>query len=227
LRERTLEGSKASKRACRPPYPVEPGAIRDETPQTSAVTRKRAAPSDSREPSSRPPSPASPHGPAEARGRHERGKGSRTPRTAPHRWVGRARTRKEATARENGYGSSGGEGSVGRLQGREWHEIKPRSVGAPRRAAGSARGSCVPRARPEPSRGARTLRTAPVGAWRPSPSPRWARARCGATRGTRRQCARGSKNLKRDDPGLGTDRAGCASDQHENRRPGSRDAVRL
>ena len=83
-------------------------------------------------------------------------------------WVEREPARKQE-ARESGYGSSRRESSEGRLQGRERHETRPRSVGAPRRTTGSERGSCVPRARPEPSRGARTLRTAPVGAWRPPP----------------------------------------------------------
>jgi hypothetical protein len=76
-------------------------------------------------------------------------------------------TRKQV-ARESGYGSSGRESSAGTFQGRERHGIRPRSVGAPRRTAGSARIACVPRVRPEPSRGARTLRTAPTGVWRSS-----------------------------------------------------------
>jgi len=104
-----------------------------------------------------------------AQGRRDRRKGPRTPRVEPRRWaVEREPTRKQE-ARESGYGSSRRESSEGRLQGRERHERRPRSVGAPRRTTGSARGSCVPRARPKPSRGARTLRTALVGVWRPPP----------------------------------------------------------
>jgi len=82
---------------------------------------------------------------------------------------GRMRTCKEAKAREIGHGSPEEESSEGKLHGRERHETRPRSVGASRRAAGSARGPCVPRTRPKPSRGARSLRTALAGSWRPPP----------------------------------------------------------
>jgi hypothetical protein len=57
---------------------------------------------------------------------------------------GRTRTHTEATARESGYGSSRGERSEGRLQERERHGTRPRSVGAPRKPTGSARGSHDP-----------------------------------------------------------------------------------
>jgi len=77
------------------------------------------------------------------------------------------RTRKEATARESGCGSPGGESSGGALQGRERHGTRPRSIGG----HGERRGSQRPRASREllkPSRGARTLRTAPTRVWRSS-----------------------------------------------------------
>jgi len=113
---------------------------------------------------------------------------------------GRTRTRKEARGpRERvrllGKGKLCREtprGASGTKQGRE-----ASGRHGERRAPAGARDS--PRAQPEPSRGARTPRTAPVGAWRPPPSPPRAQARDGATRGTRRRRARGSKNPKRGD----------------------------
>jgi hypothetical protein len=94
------------------------------------------------EPSSQPMRPASL--------RANRGKGSA--RRGKHRKSsrlvapggGRTRTHKEAMARESGYGSSRGESSEGRLQGRERHGTRPRSAGAPRKTTGSARGSHDP-----------------------------------------------------------------------------------
>jgi len=88
------------------------------------------------------------------------------------------------------------ESSEGRLQGRERHGTRPRSVGATRRAAGSARGSYVPWPQPEPSRGARTLRTAPARSWHSSHSADASRRGRGE-RGTRRCGVRGSKKPRR------------------------------
>jgi hypothetical protein len=152
--------------------------IRGETPHTRVVTRKRAVPSDLGKPSSRPPSPASLRASC-GQGSARRGKRPRNLRTRSRRWAVKREPTGKQEARESGYGSSRRESSEGRLQGRERHGTRPRSVGASRRTAGSARGSCVPRTQPEPSRGARTLRTAPVGIWRSSPSARgsWARSR--------------------------------------------------
>jgi hypothetical protein len=132
LKERTLEGSKASKRACRPPYPASPADSRRGCCKTSPATGDAQCPSDSREPSSRPSSPASPHGSAAARGRRagERGRENLEPCRAVG-WVEREPAWKQE-ARESGYGSSRRESSEGRLQGRERHETRPRSVGAPR-----------------------------------------------------------------------------------------------
>jgi hypothetical protein len=47
-----------------------------------------------------------------------------------------SRTRKGEEAQETGHGSSGGESSGGQLQGRERHEIRPRSVGLQNRREG-------------------------------------------------------------------------------------------
>jgi len=110
----------------------EPGRFETRTLQTSAATRHAQRPSDSREPSSRPSSPASLHGPAAARGRRAGERGRET--LGPCRAVGLVEREPawKQEARESGYGSSRRESSEGRLQGRERREIKPRSVGAPR-----------------------------------------------------------------------------------------------
>jgi len=134
-RERTPEGSKASKWACRPltgePDVFEQGSSR----QRVLLQRKR-------EPSSRPMRPASLRA-SRGKGSTRRGKPRKSSRhVAPG--GGRTRTHKEAQARESGYGSSRGESSEGRLQGRERHGTRPRSVGAPRETTGSARGSHDP-----------------------------------------------------------------------------------
>lgn len=223
-RERTLEESKAPKRACWPPCPASPADPRRDAAHDALARllgERLATPGN--------PCPGlavrRAFGPAgqEVGATGERGRET----LGPSRAVGRStRTRTGAQARESGHGSSRRESSEGRLQGRERHERRPRSVGAPRRTACSARGSCVPRARPEPSRGAGTLRTAPVEAWRPPPSLLRAKVRGRVTRGTRRRGARGSKNPRRGvtraRPGVATARAASA-----RRSTGSRDAVRL
>jgi hypothetical protein len=121
----------------------------------------------------------------------------------PRRWAVEREPARKHEACESRYGSSRRESSVGRLQGRERHETRPQSVGASRRTAGSARGSCVPRARPEPSRGARTLRTALVGVWRPSPFLLRLHGRGGWNGAPDVDSAHGSKNSTRGDPELG------------------------
>jgi len=88
----------------------------------------------------------------------------------PRRWaVEREPARKQRPER-SGTAPREGKALKGDSSGRERHGTRPRSVGASRRTAGSARSPCVPRTWPEPSRGARTLRTAPVGVWQPSPA---------------------------------------------------------
>jgi len=211
-RERTLEESKASKRACRPPYPVSPADPRRGRCKRARqrVTRSGLATPGNR----RPGLPVRrAFGQAAARGRRNGERGREY--LGPCRAVGlveREPARKQE-ARESGYGSSRRESSEGRLQGRERHETRPRSVGASRRRR-IRKSSCVPCAWPEPSRGARTLRTAPVGAWRPPPTLLRSRDRGGATRGTRRRCARGSKNPREANPGL----SGQRSFAHANGR---------
>lgn len=109
------------------------------------------------------------------------------------------RTRKEATARESGYGSPGRESSAGELQGRERHGTRPRSVGGHGERRGP-KGLERAASQPEPSRGARTLRTAPTRVWRSS-------SRTGDREGARDgegapdvDSVRGSKNLTRGGP---------------------------
>jgi len=110
---------------------------------------------------------------------------------------GRTRTHKEATARESGYGSSRGESSVGRLQGRERHGTRPRSFGASRKTACSARGAIrsafaartVERGKnPEDGTGESSASS--------RPPQRRLSCRCGV-RGTRRSCVRGRNKPRR------------------------------
>jgi hypothetical protein len=135
-KERTLEGSKASKRACRPPYPVSPA---DPRRGRCKRARQRVTRSVLATPGNRRPGLAvrRAFGPAVARGRRngERGRESLGSCRAVGQ-VEREPARKQE-ARESGYGSSRRESSEGRLQGRERGETNPRSVGAPRRTADS------------------------------------------------------------------------------------------
>jgi len=129
--ERTLEGRKASKRACRPPYPVSPADPRRGRCKRARqrVTRTVLATPGNRRPGL---TVQRAFGRAVARGRRagERGRES----LGSCRAVGQVEREpaRKHTARESGYGSSGRESSEGRLQGRERHETRPRSVGAPR-----------------------------------------------------------------------------------------------
>lgn len=93
----------------------EPGPIRERATHTSGATRHARRPSDSREPSSRLHSPASRKASCGAwSAREAKGVANTSDRAAP--LGGRTRTRTEARARESGYGTSGRESSVGRLQ---------------------------------------------------------------------------------------------------------------
>jgi len=166
--ERTPGGSKASKRACRP-FTGEPSVDGTGRSPSHAHACRGGRPSDRGEL----------HVPAHASRVRLRasspGKGlaravkavAKLPATLRRRRSESEPARKHE-ARESEHGSPGRESSVGKFQGRERHGRRPRSVGASRRAASSARGSCVPRARPELSRGARTLRTAPAEVWHTS-----------------------------------------------------------
>lgn len=115
---------------------------------------------------------------------------------------------REHEARESGYGFPGRECSGGKLQGRERHERRPRSVGGHgerRDPKGLERAA----SQPEPSRGARTLRTAPVRVWRSSPPTSLRKeARGGKARGTRRRSVRGSKNPTRGESRKAPERFG-------------------
>jgi len=101
-------GSKASKRACRPPT-GEPG-VHEERRSRSARFAARATDrlSGREEPTSRPHSPASPRGRVEAKGRRG-GESGREDLEHAAPGSGRTRTRTEATAGESGYGSPRGE----------------------------------------------------------------------------------------------------------------------
>jgi len=92
-RERTLEGSKASKWACRPPSPASPTVPRSDLPGRACVSRTTS--SGSGEPSSQPPSPVSPLGePRPEVG--ATGKGAANPVDTVAPLGGRTRTHKEA-----------------------------------------------------------------------------------------------------------------------------------
>jgi len=110
---------------------------------------------------------------------------------------GRTRTHKEAKARESGYGSSRGESSVGRFQGRERHGTRPRSFGASRKTACLARGAI------RSAFAARTVergKNPEDGTGEGSASPRPPQRRLswrGGVGGTRRSCVRGKKKPRR------------------------------
>jgi len=110
---------------------------------------------------------------------------------------GRTRTHKEAQACESGYGSSRGESSEGRLQGRERHGTRPRSVGASRKTACSARGAIrsVLAARTV-ERGKNPEDGTGEGSASPRPPQRRLSCRRGV-RGTRRSCVRGRNKPRR------------------------------
>jgi len=157
-------------------------------------------PSDRRDPSSRPCVQGFTSGCA------SQGKGSSRPgksivkllQTLRRRLSKREPARKHE-ARESGYGSSGGESSVGKLQGRERHERRPRSTGG----HGERRGpKGLERAANQPklSRGARTLRTAPTRAWQLSSHTGVREDGSCRKRGTLCNCVRGSKNLTKGGP---------------------------
>jgi len=155
--------------------------------------------SDRRDPSSRFMRPGSASG--RARVANELARSGESGREAPAGTAPAAvgeRTRKEATARESGYGSPGRESSGGALQGRERHERRPRSVGGhgeggverPRRSRELA--GTVERGK-NPEDGTDEGLAILVPHVRPQGSAWW-------RRGTRRSCVRGSKNLTRGRP---------------------------
>jgi len=110
---------------------------------------------------------------------------------------GRTRTHKEAKARESGYGSSRGESSEGRLQGRERHGTRPRSVGASRKTACLARGAIRSAfAAGTVERGKNPEDGTVEGSASLRPPQRRLSCRCGV-RGTRRSCVRGRKKPTR------------------------------
>jgi hypothetical protein len=194
-RERTPEGSKASKWACRP-FTGEPdglragrGCGRRASARTTDLSRRCGEPCVPAHASGEPSGP--PRQRVGARGKAPLKLGGR------RAGGGRTRTHKEATARESGCGSSRGESSVGHLQGRERHGTRPRSFGASRKTACSARGAIRSAfAARTVERGKNPEDGTGEGSASPRPPQRRLSCRCGA-RGTRGSCVRGRNKPRR------------------------------
>jgi hypothetical protein len=194
--ERTLGGSKASKRACRR-FTGELGS--GERPIAVDVLRHaRRRGLAARETVVLAHASVNPQGST----RQRVGAAAKAGRRAHPDRVGgrRTRTRKGAReARESGHGSSRGERSEGKLQERERHGTRPRSPGADveqdRLSRASTSTLAVRTVEREP-----TLRTAPVRAWQPSP-PRTSREAKPWVKGTPWvDCVQGARSSGEADP---------------------------
>jgi hypothetical protein len=166
--ERTPGGSKASKWACRP-FTGEPsvggkGTVR--AAHLRVCRGDRTSVARNRRPGSCVPGLPS-GGLAWQRAGAIRGK---RPRSSCRRCAGGSRiANPQGSRRPARAGTAPREGKAleGKLQGRERHERRPRSVGGHGERRGP-KGLERAASQPEPSRGARTLRTAPTRVWRSS-----------------------------------------------------------